>query len=144
MTNGLNRLYWGIVLTISTIPLLAAIYGGNKYYYWGGIILFITIFSLGFIIFFCIHFFKILLKPLGLFEQDEEAEKNKKLYGDYFPRYNKKLALSLAMASKIAYEDAPVIKYELEKAGYDMNSFKPIAYKNVCGYIVEKDDNIIL
>jgi hypothetical protein len=25
-----------------------------------------------------------------------------------------------------------------------MNTFKPIAYKNVCGYIAEKDDNIIL
>ena len=39
------------------------------------------------------------------------------------------MALSLAMASKIAYEDVPS---------------KPIAYKNVCGYIVEKDDHIIL
>ncbi|PKC15233.1 alpha/beta-hydrolase [Rhizophagus irregularis] len=83
-------------------------------------------------------------QPLGLFEKDEEVEEKKKLYGDDFPEYNKKLALSLAIASKIAYEDVPIIKYELEKAGYDMNSFKPIAYKNVCGYIVEKDDNIIL
>ncbi|CAI2172150.1 11295_t:CDS:2 [Funneliformis geosporum] len=83
-------------------------------------------------------------QPLGLFENSEESEKNKRLYGDLFPNYNKKLALSLAMASKLAYEDIPIIKSELENSGYDMNSFKPIAYKNVCGYIAEKDDNIIL
>ncbi|GBB86468.1 hypothetical protein RclHR1_01290012 [Rhizophagus clarus] len=83
-------------------------------------------------------------QPLGLFEENEEIGEKEKLYGDYFPKYNKKLALSLAIASKIAYEDVPIIKYELKKAGYDMNSFKPIAYKNVCGYIAEKDDNIVL
>jgi hypothetical protein len=224
MANGLNRLYWGIVLTITVIPILAVIFVSSKYY---GITLSISIItlSLGFITFFWIHFLKfcviIFLKilngsskflspianylshskvigpiiswyirtvfffwffvllisdvlirlilsrtsgihegsgfhytlinasdknfqPLGLFEKDEEVEEKKKLYGDYFPEYNKKLALSLAFASKIAYEDVPIIKYELEKAGYDMNSFKPIAYKNVCGYIAEKDDNIVL
>ncbi|RIA87180.1 Alpha/Beta hydrolase protein [Glomus cerebriforme] len=83
-------------------------------------------------------------QPLGSFEKDEETEKNRKLYGDYFPNYNKKLALLLALASKIAYEDVPIIVYELKKAGYNMESFKPIAYKNICGYIAEKDDNIIL
>lgn len=225
MAKGLNRLYWGIVFTISIIPILAAIYGNNKYFFWSSIILFITLLSSGFIILFWIHFLKrcviIVIKllsgaskflspianylsqtrvlgpviswciravfffwflvllisdvlirtilsrasgihegtgfhytpinasdtdfqPLGLFEKDEEVEEKKKLYGDYFPKYNKKLALSLAIASKIAYEDVPIIKYELEKAGYDMNSFKPIAYKNVCGYIAEKDNNIIL
>ncbi|CAG8556291.1 6361_t:CDS:2, partial [Funneliformis mosseae] len=86
----------------------------------------------------------INFQPLGLFENGEELGMNKRLYGDFFPHYNKKLALSLAMASKLAYEDVPIIQSELEKSGYDMNSFKPIAYRNVCGYIAEKDDNIIL
>ncbi|CAG8467031.1 14551_t:CDS:2 [Acaulospora colombiana] len=48
------------------------------------------------------------------------------------------MALSLAMASKLAYEDVPIIMHELEKSGYDLKTFKPIAYKNICGYIVEK------
>ncbi|RUS14613.1 hypothetical protein BC937DRAFT_93561, partial [Endogone sp. FLAS-F59071] len=61
------------------------------------------------------------------------------------PRYSLSLAYTTAVASKLVYEDVTVIKYELERAGFDVkNTFRPIAYKNVCAFIAEKDDDIIL
>ncbi|KAG0175124.1 hypothetical protein DFQ28_005035 [Apophysomyces sp. BC1034] len=61
------------------------------------------------------------------------------------PRYSLPLAYTLAVASKLVYEDTAVIKYELEKAGFDVErTFRPIAYHNVCAFIVEKDDDILL
>ncbi|KAI8364760.1 Alpha/Beta hydrolase protein [Radiomyces spectabilis] len=61
------------------------------------------------------------------------------------PRYSLSLAYTVAVASKLVYEDIAVIKYELEKAGFDVeNTFKPIAYKNICAFIVEKNDDILL
>jgi hypothetical protein len=40
------------------------------------------------------------------------------------------LAYTLAVASKLVYEDVEVIKHELKKAGFDVDrTFRPIAYK---------------
>ncbi|CAG8658654.1 5532_t:CDS:2 [Acaulospora morrowiae] len=79
-------------------------------------------------------------QPLGLFDDLEDVEETNKskVHEIYHGNYNQKVSLSLAMASKLAYEDVPIIRHELEKSGYDMKTFKPIAYKNICGYIVEK------
>lgn len=46
------------------------------------------------------------------------------------PQYSLSVAHSLSVASKLAYEDVAVVKYELEKAGYDVeHTFKAIGYK---------------
>lgn len=46
------------------------------------------------------------------------------------PEYSLCMAHTLSVASKLAYEDVAVVKYELEKAGYDVeNTFKAIGYK---------------
>ncbi|GAB5590118.1 hypothetical protein Unana1_05018 [Umbelopsis nana] len=61
------------------------------------------------------------------------------------PRYSLPLAYTLGVASRLVYEDVDVIKYELERAGFDVeNTFRPIAYKNICAFIAEKDDDILL
>ncbi|CAO3685438.1 unnamed protein product [Umbelopsis ramanniana] len=61
------------------------------------------------------------------------------------PRYSLPLAYTLGVSSRLAYEDVEVIKYELAKAGFDVeNTFRPIAYKNICAFIAEKDDDILL
>lgn len=46
------------------------------------------------------------------------------------PKYSLSLAYTLSIASKLVYEDVEVIKYELKKAGFDIDrTFRPIAYK---------------
>ncbi|KAG0266557.1 hypothetical protein DFQ27_009667 [Actinomortierella ambigua] len=60
------------------------------------------------------------------------------------PRYSQPIATTLAMVSKLVYEDVPIIRHELELSGYDLNTFRAIAYKNTCGFIVQKGRNIIL
>ncbi|CEG74441.1 hypothetical protein RMATCC62417_09659 [Rhizopus microsporus] len=61
------------------------------------------------------------------------------------PKYSLSLAYTLAVASKLVYEDVEVIKHELRKAGFDVDrTFRPIAYKNICAFITEKDDDILL
>ncbi|KAF7723638.1 hypothetical protein EC973_001780 [Apophysomyces ossiformis] len=61
------------------------------------------------------------------------------------PRYSLPLAYTLAVASKLVYEDTEVIRYELAKAGFDVErTFRPIAYHNICAFIVEKDNDILL
>ncbi|KAI8141893.1 Alpha/Beta hydrolase protein [Fennellomyces sp. T-0311] len=61
------------------------------------------------------------------------------------PRYSQPLAYTCSVASKLVYEDIAVIRYELEKAGFDVvKSFRPIAYQNICAFIVEKDNDILL
>ncbi|KAG1448405.1 hypothetical protein G6F46_011271 [Rhizopus delemar] len=61
------------------------------------------------------------------------------------PKYSLSLAYTLSIASKLVYEDVEVIKYELKKAGFDIDrTFRPIAYKNICAFIAEKDDDILL
>ncbi|KAF9912325.1 hypothetical protein BX616_010352 [Lobosporangium transversale] len=60
------------------------------------------------------------------------------------PRYSQPIATTLAMVSKLVYEDVPVIRHELALSGYDMHSFRAIAYKNTCGFIVQKGRNIVL
>ncbi|KAG1221022.1 hypothetical protein G6F35_006285 [Rhizopus arrhizus] len=48
------------------------------------------------------------------------------------PKYSLSLAYTLSIASKLVYEDVEVIKYELKKAGFDIDrTFRPIAYKTV-------------
>ncbi|KAG1138021.1 hypothetical protein G6F37_009602 [Rhizopus arrhizus] len=59
------------------------------------------------------------------------------------PQYSLSIAHTLCIASKLAYEDVDVVKYELEQAGY-LNSFKPIGYKNVCAYVIEKENDVFL
>ncbi|KAL0090484.1 Alpha/Beta hydrolase protein [Phycomyces blakesleeanus] len=61
------------------------------------------------------------------------------------PRYSLPLAYTLSVASKLVYEDIEVIKYELEKDGFEVErTFRPIAYRNICAFIVEKDNDIVL
>ncbi|CAO3573172.1 unnamed protein product [Mortierella alpina] len=60
------------------------------------------------------------------------------------PRYSQPIATTLAMISKLVYEDVPIIRHELARSGYDMHSFRPIAYKNTVGFIVQKGRNIVL
>lgn len=44
--------------------------------------------------------------------------------------YSVAKAYTLAVASKLAYEEVSIIKHELEKDGFDVaNSFLPLAYK---------------
>jgi hypothetical protein len=46
------------------------------------------------------------------------------------PKYSLSVAHTLSVASKLAYEDVAVVKYELELGGYDVeNTFKGIGYK---------------
>lgn len=46
------------------------------------------------------------------------------------PKYSVPLAYTLSVASRLVYEDVDVIKYELKKAGFDVDqTFRPIAYK---------------
>ncbi|KAI7892633.1 Alpha/Beta hydrolase protein [Mucor mucedo] len=66
------------------------------------------------------------------------------------PQYSLSVAHTLSVASKLAYEDVAVVKYELEQAGFDVEgTFRPIGYKasnkyNVCAYIVEKENDVLL
>lgn len=49
------------------------------------------------------------------------------------PQYSISMAHTLAVASKLIYEDVAVVKYELEKAGFDVeHTFKAIGYKVKC------------
>lgn len=52
------------------------------------------------------------------------------------PHYSLSVAHTLSVASKLAYEDVAVVKYELEKAGFDVEgTFKPIGYKASNKYV---------
>ncbi|KAI1319240.1 hypothetical protein EDD11_004634 [Mortierella claussenii] len=84
------------------------------------------------------------------FEQDETGDRKK---GDSLlqekswvdrPRYSQPIATTLAMVSKLVYEDVPIIRHELARSGYDLHSFRAIAYRNTCGFIVQKGRNIVL
>ncbi|KNE55638.1 hypothetical protein AMAG_01524 [Allomyces macrogynus ATCC 38327] len=55
-----------------------------------------------------------------------------------------KTAYSLAVAAKLAYEDLPIVEAELKQAGYDMDSFTPIHYRNTCGFVVAKGRTVIV
>ncbi|KAF9921253.1 hypothetical protein FBU30_008770 [Linnemannia zychae] len=71
------------------------------------------------------------------------AESSEPKQGDR-PRYSQPIATTLAMVAKLVYEDVPIIKHELALSGYDLHSFRAIAYKNTCGFIVQKGRNIVL
>ncbi|KAI9252390.1 Alpha/Beta hydrolase protein [Phascolomyces articulosus] len=61
------------------------------------------------------------------------------------PEYSQSIAYTLAVASKLAYEDVGLVRHELEKDGFDVKrTFLPLGFKNACAYIIEKDDNIFL
>ncbi|KAF9586419.1 hypothetical protein BGW38_005359 [Lunasporangiospora selenospora] len=60
------------------------------------------------------------------------------------PQYSQPIATTLAMVSKLVYENVPIIRHELELSGYDLHSFRAIAYRNTCGFIVQKGRNIVL
>lgn len=85
------------------------------------------------------RFFKSIHKELDVSLIKEQQEQAHKLvnYGksnpDFKrPQYSLSVAHSLSVASKLAYEDVAVVKYELEKAGYDVqHTFKAMGYK-VC------------
>ncbi|KAI8980293.1 Alpha/Beta hydrolase protein [Pilobolus umbonatus] len=83
-------------------------------------------------------------KQLVMTEQNEGPESRALTGLLKRPKYSVPLAYTLAVASKLVYEDVEVIKYELAKAGFDERSFRPIAYKNICAFITEKDDDILL
>lgn len=51
---------------------------------------------------------------------------------EMFPEYSRSKAYTLAVASKLVYEEVNVIKHELEKDGFNVHrSFLPMAYR-VC------------
>ncbi|ORZ35611.1 hypothetical protein BCR44DRAFT_1499496 [Catenaria anguillulae PL171] len=58
--------------------------------------------------------------------------------------FRPKTAYSMAMAAKLAYEDLAIVRHELEAAGYDMETFQPIHYRNTCGFVVAKGRKIIV
>ncbi|KAG0244494.1 hypothetical protein B0O80DRAFT_397848 [Mortierella sp. GBAus27b] len=60
------------------------------------------------------------------------------------PRYSQPIATTLAMLTKLVYEDVPIIRHELSLSGYDLNSFRAVAYRNTYGFIVQKGRNIVL
>jgi hypothetical protein len=73
-----------------------------------------------------------LFKQRKQLEMTDEKEKESKALTALLkrPKYSLSLAYTLASASKLVYEDVEVIKYELKKAGFDVeNTFKPIVYK---------------
>jgi hypothetical protein len=45
------------------------------------------------------------------------------------PRYSQPIATTLAMLAKLVYEDVPIIRHELALSGYDLHSFRAIAYR---------------
>lgn len=45
------------------------------------------------------------------------------------PRYSQPIATTLAMLTKLVYEDVPIIRHELDLSGYNMHSFRAIAYR---------------
>lgn len=56
------------------------------------------------------------------------------------PQYSLSVAHTLSVASKLAYEDVAVVKYELEQAGYDVeNTFRPIGYKVVFLFVYTRE-----
>lgn len=87
------------------------------------------------------RFFKTVQEELEEKEakkQQHHQEPIERLYGSSGnlnykrPEYSLSVAHTLSVASKLAYEDVAVVRYELEKAGYDVeNTFKPIGYKVV-------------
>jgi hypothetical protein len=84
------------------------------------------------------RFFKSIHEELDASSTKEQQEQAKLAnYGKSNPdfkrsQYSLSVAHSLSVASKLAYEDVAVVKYELEKAGYDVqHTFKAIGYK-VC------------
>ncbi|KAI9475943.1 MAG: class 3-domain-containing protein [Benjaminiella poitrasii] len=75
----------------------------------------------------------------------KQKDQKSKSTGFKKPEYSLSAAHTLSIASKLAYEDVAVVRYELEKAGFSVEkTFKPIGYKNACAYIIEKDDNVML
>jgi hypothetical protein len=53
------------------------------------------------------------------------------------PEYSLTMAHTLSVASKLAYEDVEVVRFELQKAGFDVdNTFRAIAYKVIMTHIV--------
>ncbi|ORZ05434.1 Alpha/Beta hydrolase protein [Absidia repens] len=96
------------------------------------------------------------LENNDLFQQraQQAADKAKQQTGEvpdpiktmvHRPDYSLSLAYTLSVASKLGYEDLNVIKHELYRAGFNVkDTFRPFAYKNICAYVVEKDDIIFL
>ncbi|KAI9271321.1 Alpha/Beta hydrolase protein [Sporodiniella umbellata] len=75
----------------------------------------------------------------------KSGESNSSLTATKKPDYSLSLAYNLSIASKLVYEDIEVVKYELRKSGFDVDrTFRPIAYKNICAFIVEKENYIML
>ncbi|KAF9090207.1 hypothetical protein BGX23_006158 [Mortierella sp. AD031] len=72
------------------------------------------------------------------------TESSRPQQGGDRPRYSQPIATTLAMVAKLVYEDVPIIRHELARSGYDLHSFRAIAYKNTCGFIVQKGRNIVL
>ncbi|KAF9149312.1 hypothetical protein BG015_008896 [Linnemannia schmuckeri] len=81
------------------------------------------------------------------FDDDDNlpsADSSQAKQGGDRPRYSQPIATTLAMVAKLVYEDVPIIRHELARSGYDLHSFRAIAYKNTCGFIVQKGRNIVL
>lgn len=66
------------------------------------------------------------------FDDDDNlpsAESAQTKQGGDRPRYSQPIATTLAMVAKLVYEDVPIIRHELARSGYDLHSFRAIAYK---------------
>ncbi|KAH7059638.1 hypothetical protein BKA57DRAFT_385889, partial [Linnemannia elongata] len=84
---------------------------------------------------------KLLKGFVGLHEPTDSSQAKQ---GGDRPRYSQPIATTLAMVAKLVYEDVPIIRHELARSGYDLHSFRAIAYRNTCGFIVQKGRNIVL
>lgn len=50
-------------------------------------------------------------------------------------QFDLRTGLSLANLSKLAYEDEAIVRYELERAGYNIEGYRTIAYHNTTGFV---------
>jgi hypothetical protein len=57
------------------------------------------------------------------------TDSSKATQGGDSPRYSQQNATTLAMVAKLVYEDVPIIRHELARSGYDLHSFRAIAYR---------------
>ncbi|KAG0185834.1 hypothetical protein DFQ28_008713 [Apophysomyces sp. BC1034] len=97
------------------------------------------------------HFFDDTIPEFTEAHQDTSQSQNKQhiinRLGrpiDTIPKYSPRLAYTLSIASKLVYEDVGVLEHELEKDGFDMTTFRPMAYRNICAFIAKKDNDILL
>eukprot|EP01117_Protostelium_nocturnum_P017738 TRINITY_DN7276_c0_g1_i1.p1 TRINITY_DN7276_c0_g1~~TRINITY_DN7276_c0_g1_i1.p1 ORF type:complete len:413 (+),score=58.78 TRINITY_DN7276_c0_g1_i1:126-1364(+) len=80
--------------------------------------------------------------PCGQFDEDSSPFLNENRRGT--TKFSGKSAVSCANLSRLVYEDEPLIKYELEKEGFDASSLRLVHYRNTVGICARKKNKIIV